>query len=249
MDIPKEEFKRFIHLINNNNSFSNIYYNNYSLSKMMYNAIHSNSITILKVLIEDTSGVLLDGTNTMTPLYMASSDGHADIVTFLIEQGVNVNKQTSSGRTSLYVACLNGKIDVVKILLNAGADVNIVANNGRNAFFAACVHSNDEIMKLLITHDVDTRFTYDYALRNNKFDVIKILILYANVEPYDIYVTNLNTSDNIKNLLVHYKRAAKYIANWMFNHLYKPGGIMVRKEKRNFEKCLKEMVNKKSKPF
>ena len=241
MDIPNEEFKRFVHLISTCSTFSNMYYNNYSLSKMMYNAIHSNSITILKVLIEDNSGALLNGNTTMTPLYMASSEGHNEIVKILIEYGVDINKQTNSGRTALYVACLNGKIEVVKTLIASGANGNIIANNGRNCFFAASVHSYVEIMKLLIKNGVNTRFTYDYALRNNNFDVIKTLILYDKLDPYDIYVTNLNTSDNIKNLLIHYKKAAKYIANWIFEQLYKPNGIMVRKEKRNFEKCLKEM--------
>jgi len=219
-------------------------YYSFNLTKLLYSAIDSNSISIIKIIF-GLNPDLVNGNTSKSPLYVASSKGKREIVSFLIAKGINVNKRTIGGRTPIYAAALNGHKEIVQMLLDANADCNIVAFTGRNALFAAISKNHIDIMKLLISHGANTDFLYSYALQNNKFDVIKTLILYGNVDPYDVYVTNLSTTNNIKNLLLHYKQAAKFIANWAFEQLYKPGGIMVRKEKKKFEKCLEEMDKNK----
>ena len=49
----------------------------------------------------------------MTPLYMASYNGHKEIVNALIAAGVDVNKADNDGMTSLYLASCNGYKEIV----------------------------------------------------------------------------------------------------------------------------------------
>ena len=242
MNISNEEFKQFVESITLNPTGTSLYFNNYSKLKLFYNAIKSNCINIVNFLINNYKDSVLNGDLIMNPLYMAASQGNNAVIEILVNADVNIDRQINSGRTALYVACLLGYYDCVKTLLDAGANYNIIANNGRNCFFAASVNGHINVMKLLIERGVDTDMTYEYAIRNNNFNVIKTLILYANINPYEIYVKNLNANEKIKNLLLEYKVAARYISNWGFEQLYKPDGIMVKNQKKKYKKCLIELM-------
>ena len=49
----------------------------------------------------------------MTPLNLASQNGHKEIVNALIEAGANVNKADNDGMTPLDMACCNGHKEIV----------------------------------------------------------------------------------------------------------------------------------------
>lgn len=71
-------------------------------------------------------------TDNLSPLHLASRNGHTNVVEVLLSAGVNVNILTTSG-TALHEAALCGKDSVVKTLLDAGADLNATDSEGRTA--------------------------------------------------------------------------------------------------------------------
>lgn len=73
-----------------------------------------------------------ESTGHLSPLHLASRNGHTNVVEVLLSAGVNVNILTSSG-TALHEAALCGKDPVVKTLLDAGADLEATDNEGRTA--------------------------------------------------------------------------------------------------------------------
>ena len=60
----------------------------------------------------------------MTPLLLASRDGHLNAAKLLVEVGADVNLADPNGITPLLMALTNGQIDVAKFLLEQGADPN-----------------------------------------------------------------------------------------------------------------------------
>ena len=63
----------------------------------------------------------------MTPLYIASEDGHLEVTKFrfLIASGASINKSTHDrGWTPLFMGSKNGHLEVVKILKASGGSVN-----------------------------------------------------------------------------------------------------------------------------
>jgi len=65
-----------------------------------------------------TVTLLQDG---VTPLIIASFQGHQEVVRTLLEAGADVNSADNDGDTPLIVASRNGHQEVVRTLLQAGA--------------------------------------------------------------------------------------------------------------------------------
>ena len=65
--------------------------------------------------------------DTLSPLFVAASNGHEDMVHVLLTGGADVNMPvTEVGVTPLYIACDQGHAGVVRTLISAGgADVNL----------------------------------------------------------------------------------------------------------------------------
>ncbi|XP_070185256.1 ankyrin repeat and KH domain-containing protein 1-like isoform X2 [Littorina saxatilis] len=93
---------------------------------------------------------------TVTPLHVASEEGHEPILGILISYGASVNSPNSLGDTPLHVACENGTIKVVKTLLKKGtADVDARKNNGQTALHVAAYGGLCELTRLLIESKAD----------------------------------------------------------------------------------------------
>ena len=89
----------------------------------------------------------------ITPLHLASLQGHLETVEYLCENFVsNVNIQTDSYwylRTPLHWASRGGHLEVIKYLIRKGANPKIKSSDGKTA--------------------------YDYAIDNNHSDVSNYL--------------------------------------------------------------------------
>jgi len=65
------------------------------------------------------------GTDSSTPLHLASRYGHFEIVRLLIEHGVEVTSQNRGRRTPLHLASSSGSPKTVRVLIEHGAEVTL----------------------------------------------------------------------------------------------------------------------------
>ena len=73
----------------------------------------------------------------MTPLLMASRQGHLEAAQLLLDAGAPVNQVSAGDKTSpLLIAIINGHFDLAKYLLEKGADPNIASDNGAGPLYA-----------------------------------------------------------------------------------------------------------------
>ncbi len=56
----------------------------------------------------------------VTPLFIASQNGHCDVVDALVGGGADVNKASNNGVTPLYIASEKGHCNVVDALVGGG---------------------------------------------------------------------------------------------------------------------------------
>lgn len=100
----------------------------------------------------------------LTPLRLASRDGHVMIVESLLEAGAAVDyserdplmydlddgeEAPEEEPTALWLACRKGHVDVVKLLLDAGADVNATAGS-MSALVVAMNRGREEVVQELV---------------------------------------------------------------------------------------------------
>ncbi|MBM9591777.1 ankyrin repeat domain-containing protein [Leptospira sp. 201903075] len=86
----------------------------------------------------------------LTPLMIASKEGHTEIVSLLVSVKVELNAKTRNGHTALMMASYNRYPRIVKILLDAGANPNLVTNEGHTALSEILFSEREEIVRLLM---------------------------------------------------------------------------------------------------
>ena len=62
--------------------------------------------------------------NGVTPLFIASRNGHGDAVRMLLDSGADVNRLANNGHAPLEAACFHAHMPVVRLLLTSGATSN-----------------------------------------------------------------------------------------------------------------------------
>jgi hypothetical protein len=74
----------------------------------------------------------------LTPLLLATRDGHTASVTALLNAGADINQVSAGDRTSpLLIATINGHFDLARLLLEKGADPTAASENNATALYAA----------------------------------------------------------------------------------------------------------------
>jgi ankyrin repeat protein len=74
----------------------------------------------------------------MTPLLLATRDGHVEAVKVLLDAGADVNQVSAGDKTSpLLIATINGHFDLAMFLLEKGADPQANAENNASPLYAA----------------------------------------------------------------------------------------------------------------
>ncbi len=66
----------------------------------------------------------------LTPLHLASQEGHVEVVRFLIEHGVNAAAQDQCGWTPLHRASKRGHLDLARFLIEHGTNIAAQDNGG-----------------------------------------------------------------------------------------------------------------------
>ena len=82
----------------------------------------------VKELIESGADVNSLDKDKISPIILASFNGHNDIVKLLIEYGADINIVNIFGYNAIMAAASNGHIDVFDTLLKNGADIHQINN-------------------------------------------------------------------------------------------------------------------------
>ncbi|XP_063396320.1 kinase D-interacting substrate of 220 kDa B-like [Mytilus trossulus] len=118
---------------------------------------HDGNYESAKALIRQ--GLPINGVDYLglTPLHVASHEGHTNIVELLLNHGAKavVNNGTFSGSRPLHFASHENHIDIVKILLDNGAHVNDSNKNGSTPLHLASYNNLTEIAEFLIKNGAD----------------------------------------------------------------------------------------------
>ncbi|HLK69720.1 MAG TPA: ankyrin repeat domain-containing protein [Bryobacteraceae bacterium] len=110
---------------------------------------------------------------SITPLFMACTNGSAGMVERLLKAGADANAVKSNGTTALMIAAASGGADAVKLLLDHGADVKAkeMAHGQTALMFAASLNRAD-VVKLLLKRGADPNLSSNVAkLERVTFDV------------------------------------------------------------------------------
>ncbi|RSL69555.1 hypothetical protein CEP53_002179 [Fusarium sp. AF-6] len=102
-----------------------------------------------------------------TPLYLASTFGHASVVSTLIDHGADANVTCGSYGNPLHATCFRGHLGVVETLLRHGVSPRTPSKVFKNALHAACEGSRANIANLLIKNHgvIQDGQDYDDALQ------------------------------------------------------------------------------------
>lgn len=135
--------------------------------KEMRQAIKSNDLEKVKIMIEKNKGILNEVTPFGTILHDAATEGHLDIAQFFINSGIDVNKRAGTRDASaLTDAAFEGHLDIVELLYNNGGILD-VSTFARNPLFAAIYHHHIDVAKYLIDKGIDLSVTYPIGSIDN----------------------------------------------------------------------------------
>jgi uncharacterized protein len=93
---------------------------------------------------------------SITPLFMACTNGDAVMIEALLKAGADANSVKANGTTALMVASASGSPEAVKILLDHGAKINETESvHGQTALMFAAALNRGAVIRLLASRGAD----------------------------------------------------------------------------------------------
>lgn len=121
-----------------------------------------------------------------TPLHEAARCNSTQVALALLQHGAQIHACDNEGSTPLHLAAYHGSLDVARALLQQGASVKSVKEGTSSPLIYAIIadRPNTELVKLLIAAGADVHETHDemgagtlhLAVRNNRMDIIPLLL-------------------------------------------------------------------------
>jgi ankyrin repeat protein len=152
--------------------------------------------TIVEFLvIEHSQAVHCRGlTNMVTPLHLASKEGHVDIARFLIEHGADAGARDNDNCTPLHWASQQGHSEVVRVLVERGVEVNARDHSDWTPLHAASQNGRLEVVRFLLEHGADADASdrggwtpLQWPSCNGDLEIVRVLLEHG---------VDANTQDN-----------------------------------------------------
>lgn len=89
------------------------------------------------------------GIRGLTPLIVASHEGHLEVVRLLISAGANVNECTNHWGSALHHGSSGGHLPVVRELVQSGADLELVSRYGDTPVIGAAHFGRIDVVEFL----------------------------------------------------------------------------------------------------
>lgn len=100
-------------------------------------------------LIQNGADVNFRGESGITPLMVASENGHIWIVQGLLKRSAKTDLTDNAGMTPLHLAALNGYTNVGQMLLDLGSKIGAKDKKGRTPLQIATERGKDDFAKML----------------------------------------------------------------------------------------------------
>eukprot|EP00045_Choanoeca_perplexa_P014595 m.173175 g.173175 ORF g.173175 m.173175 type:complete len:653 (+) comp16731_c0_seq1:118-2076(+) len=118
----------------------------------------------------------------LTPLAVASREGHLNIVQMLLEAGADPNINGRQG-TALVLASQRGHIDVASMLISKCDNINAANADGTTALHWACGQGHDQVCRVLLDAGADIDAVDEeqdtplvLACRAQKLSIVQLLL-------------------------------------------------------------------------
>ncbi|XP_065649233.1 transient receptor potential cation channel subfamily A member 1 homolog isoform X2 [Hydra vulgaris] len=128
-------------------------------------AASAGSFSVCRLLLDGGADIFCQGEDDMTPLHLASMEGHLDIVMLLFDYAEKQGGVTMLAKlifsydrdeqTALHLAVENNHTAIVEFFINKGANVNLMKANMTSPLHLACTSGLIEIAKLLVENGAD----------------------------------------------------------------------------------------------
>lgn len=97
-----------------------------------------------------------DGPIGMTPLHLASQNGHYETCDRLLCAGMNKDARNKVEKTPLHLAAMEGHTDIVSLLVKAGANINAYDMLKMTPLHWACDRGHTSVVRLLLRYRAQT---------------------------------------------------------------------------------------------